>query len=152
MAKKIAVSTLHASTVDILNVIRANASLEYQNQVPVVETEVDIPKVGDVLYGTPALANQFISALVNRIALVRVKSAVFNNPYGHLKKGMFEFGETVEEVFVQIAKAREFSVEKAEKREFKRTLPDVRSAFHILNYKKFYKVTIQDNELELAFL
>ena len=152
MAKRVTSTTLNASTIDILNVIRTNASLEYQTQVPEVVTETDIPKVGDVLYGTPALANQFISALVNRIALVRVKSAMFNNPYSALKKGYLEFGESVEEVFVQIAKAREFSVEKAEKREFKRTLPDVRSAFHTMNWRVQYPITIQDEDLRTAFL
>lgn len=151
MAKKIAVSTLNASTMDILNVIRQNASLEYQSQVPEVKVETDIPRVGEVLYGYPALANQFINALVNRIALVRVKSATFNNKFAPLKKGYLEFGETVEEVFVNIAKAREFSVEKAEAREFKRTVPDVRSAFHAMNWRVQYPVTIQDEDLRTAF-
>lgn len=152
MAKRVAVTTLNASTIDILNVIRQNASLEYQNAVPEVTVEADIPKVGEVLYGYPALANQFINALVNRIALVRVKSANFNNMYSELKKGYLEYGETVEEVFVNIAKAREFSVEKAEDRELKRTLPDVRSAFHAMNYRVQYPVTIQDEDLRTAFL
>lgn len=152
MPKRIAVSTLNASTIDILNTIRANASLEYQNMVPVVEKETDIPKVGDVLYGYPALANQFVSALINRIALVNVKSAVFNNAYAELKKGYLEFGETVEEVFVNIVKAREFSAEKAEARELKRSLPDVRSAMHTMNWKVQYPVTIQDEDLRMAFL
>lgn len=152
MARKIAVNTLNASTIDILNTIRANASLEYQNSVPKVTKATDIPKVGEVLYGYPALANQFINALVNRIALVRVNSATFNNAYVELKKGYLEFGETVEEVFVGIAKAREFSAEKAEARELKRTLPDVRSAFHTMNYRVQYPITIQDEDLRMAFL
>lgn len=152
MAKRVAVSTLNASTIDILNVIRQNASAEYQNLVPTVTKETDIPKVGEILYGYPALANQFINALVNRIALVQVRSATFNNAYAELKKGYLEFGETVEEVFVNIAKAREFSVEKAEGREFKRTLPDVRSAFHSMNWRVQYPITIQDEDLRTAFL
>ena len=113
MSRRVAISTLNARTIDILNTIRANASYEYQTLVPTVETELDIPKVGEALYGYPAMANQFLSALVNRIALVRIKSATFNNAYAELKKGYLEFGETVEEVFVNIAKAREFSAEKA---------------------------------------
>lgn len=152
MAKRIAVSTLNASTIDILNTIRANASAEYQGSVPVVTKATDIPKVGEVLYGYPALANQFLSALVNRIALVRVKSAVFNNAYSQLKKGYLEFGETVEEVFVNICKAREFSAEKAESRELKRSLPDVRTAFHTMNYRVQYPITIQDEDLRMAFM
>ena len=152
MPRRIAISNLNASTLDILNTIRANASAEYQQYVPEVTKATDIPKVGEVLYGYPAFANQFINALVNRIALVRVKSATFNNDYAELKKGYLEFGETVEEVFVNIAKAREFSVEKAKDREFKRTLPDVRSAFHTMNFRVQYPITIQDEDLRMAFM
>lgn len=151
MARRIAITNLNARTIDILNTIRANASAEYQSLVPEVETARDIPRVGEVLYGYPAMANQFIAALVNRIALVRVKSATFNNAYANLKKGYLEFGETVEEVFVNIAKAREFSAEKAEAREFKRTIPDVRTAFHTMNWRVQYPVTIQNDDLRMAF-
>lgn len=151
MPKRISVSTLNASTMDILNTIRQNASMEYQSLVPEVTKASDIPKVGEVLYGYPALANQFLSTLVNRIASVRVKSATFNDDYVELKKGYLEFGETVEEVFVSIAKAREFSDEKAESREFKRTIPDVKTAFHAMNYRVQYPITIQDVDLRTAF-
>lgn len=151
MAKRVAVTTLNASTIDILNTIRQNASLEYQNLVPEVTQATDIPKVGEVLMGYPALANQFINALLNRIALVRVKSATFNNEYAELKKGYLEYGETVEEAFVNITKAREFSAEKAESRELKRSLPDVRTAFHTMNYRVQYPITIQNEDLRMAF-
>lgn len=152
MAMKPVVNNLNASTIDILNVIRNNASYEYQSLVPEITQASEIVKVGDVITGYPALANQFLNALINRIALVRVKTANFYNMYSDLKKGYLEFGETVEEVFVNISKAREFSVEKAEAREFKRTLPDVRSAFHTMNWRVQYPVTIQDQDLKQAFL
>lgn len=151
MSKRIAITNLNASTIDILNVIRQYASEEYQSKIPAVETARDIPKVGEVLYGYPALANQFINALINRIAMVRVKSATFNNTFAPLKKGYLEFGETVEEVFVNIAKAREFSTEKAESREFKRSLPDVRTAFHAINWRVQYPITVQNEDLRQAF-
>lgn len=152
MARRIANSTLNASTIDILNVIRQNASYDYQQNVPEVATVNDIPRVGEIIYGTPAFANQFINALVNRIAIVRVQSATFNNPYSILKKGYIEYGETVEDIFVSIAKAVDFNVEKAAKREFKRSIPDVRSAFHVMNWRVMYPVTIQDEDLRQAFL
>ena len=152
MARRIANSTLNASTIDILNVIRQNASYDYQQNVPKVETVNDIPKVGEIIYGTPAFANQFINALINRIAIVRVQSATFNNPYSILKKGYIEYGETVEDIFVSIAKAVDFNAEKAPSREFQRTIPDVRSAFHVMNWRVMYPVTIQDEDLRQAFL
>ena len=152
MPRRIAKSTLQASTLDILNAIRQNASYDYQQSVPVVAKASDIPKVGEVICGTPAFSNQFINSIVNRIALVMTKSATFNNPYAHLKKGYLEFGETVEEIFVQIANVVDYTPEKGAAREFKRTLPDVKSAFHAMNWRVMYPVTIQDEDLRLAFL
>ena len=152
MPKRIAQSTLNASTIDIMNVIRQNASYEYQQSVPEVYMWNDIPKVGEIIYGTPAFANQFINALVNRIAMVRVQSANFNNPYSILKKGYIEFGETIEDIFVNIAKVVDYNAEKADSREFKRSMPDVRSAFHVMNWRAMYPVTIQDEDLRMAFL
>jgi len=151
MPKRVAITNLNARTIDILNTIRANATAEYQSAIPAVTNEYDLPKVGDILFGYPNLANQFIAALMNRIALVKIKSATFNNDFAMFKKGYLEFGETVEEVFVQIAKAREFSVENAPAREFKRTLPDVRSAFHSINWRVQYPITIQNEDLRQAF-
>lgn len=152
MARRIGISTLNASTMDILNVIRMNASYEYQQNVPVVTQASDIPKVGEVIYGTSTLANQFLNALINRIAIVRVQSATFNNPYSILKKGYIEYGETIEDIFVSIAKVVDFDVEKAAAREFKRSTPDVRTAFHVMNWRALYPVTIQDEDLKQAFL
>ena len=153
MPTKIAVSHLNASTIDIINTIRMNAPQEYQDLVPELTPEQgSLRKVGEVICGYPAFANYFLGSLINRIAAVKVKSATFNNAYAELKKGYLEFGETVEEVFVNIAKAREFSAEKAEAREFKRTLPDVRAAFHTMNWRVQYPVTVQNEDLRQAFL
>ena len=60
MPRIIAYNKLNASTIDILNVIRANAGMEYQNLVPVVDSVEGIPAVGDIIYGYPAIANQFL--------------------------------------------------------------------------------------------
>ena len=152
MPYRVAQSTLNASTIDILNVIRQNASQEYQSIVPQVTRELDIPKVGEAIFGTPGLSNQFLNALVNRIALVAIKSATFNNPYEPLKKGYLYFGETVEEIFVDLVKPLEYSAEKAAGREFKRYMPNVRSAFHVMNWRVMYPVTIQEADLKRAFL
>lgn len=151
MPYKITETALNASTADILNVIRNEASFEYQSLVPEVTDADCIPRVGEVLYGHPALANQFLNALINRIALVVVKSATFNNKYSKLKKGYLEFGETVEDVFVKLARVRMDDPEKAAARELKRTTPQVETAFHAMNWKTQYPVTIQNNDLKQAF-
>lgn len=152
MPKRVVATTLNASTINILNVIRQNAGAEYMAQVPKIEKATDIPKVGEIIYGTPALANRFLNELVNRIAMVVVQSATFNNPYSRLKKGYLGFGETIENVFVNIAKGLTSDPEKAKARELARYIPDVRAAFHVINWRAMYPVTISEQDLQQAFL
>lgn len=152
MAYVVQNTTLNASTIDIMNAIRANASLPYFNTVPAVEQESDIPKVGQVILGTPAFQNEFVQALLNRIAFVQMKSMMFNNPYRDLKKGYLDYGETIEEIFVEIAKVRWFSRDKAPDREFKKSVPDIKSAFHVINWEVQYPVSVAYEDLRRAFL
>lgn len=151
MARIITKTKLDARSIDILNVIRNNASYAYQKDVPKIDKDQDIPKVGEILFGNPTHANEFINALINRIALVRVQSATFNNPYKHLKKGFLEFGESVEDIFVGIINAVKYDAEKGASREFKRTLPNVQSVFHVTNWRVMYPITIEKQTLKRAF-
>lgn len=151
MARIITKTKLDARSIDILNVIRNNASYAYQKDIPNIEKEQDIPKVGEILFGNPAHSNEFMNALINRIALVRMQSATFNNPYKHLKKGYLEFGETVEDIFVGIISSVKYDPEKGASREFKRTLPNVQSVFHMTNWRVMYPITIEKLTLKRAF-
>lgn len=152
MPRLIAQSNLNATTLNIMNVIRENAGYEYQSEIPKVTKESDVPIIGERIYASPTRSNQFLNALVNRISLVAVQSATFNNPYRDLKKGYLEFGESVEEIFVKIADVVKYDPEKAPARELKRTIPDVLSTFHIMNWRTMYPVTIQNEDLKMAFL
>lgn len=147
------VQTLSATSVDILNAIRNNASANYRDYIPVADPSLDsVRSIGAILMDYPALQNEFLNALVNRIGRVLVTSKMYDNPWNMFKRGMLEFGETVEEVFVELAKPFEYDPETAESEVFKREIPDVRAAFHILNYQKFYKTTVQREQLRQAFL
>lgn len=153
MPTKPRIKTLTNSSVDIMNVIRNNASVNYQNYVPIATNDAEsIRKIGAIIMDNPQLQNEFLSALVNRIGRVILTSKTYDNPWAMFKKGMLEFGETIEEVFVNIAKPFQFDPAVAETNLFKREIPDVRSAFHIMNYQKFYKTTVQNDQLRQAFL
>ena len=153
MATKPKIVTLTNSSVDILNVIRNNATVNYKNYVPVATADAEsIREIGAIIMDSPQLQNEFLSALVNRIGRVLVTSKMYDNPWSMFKKGTLEFGETIEEIFVNIAKPFQFDPNVAETNLFKREIPDVRSAFHIMNYQKYYKTTIQNDQLRQAFL
>lgn len=151
MAVKPRIETLNATSVDILNVIRANASSVYQERIPQA-TRDNIRDIGNAMMTYQSTQNEFLSALVNRIGRVIITSKMYSNPLKEFKKGMLEYGETVEEIFVNIAKAHQYDPATAENEVFKREIPDVQAVFHKLNYQNFYKATISNDQLRQAFL
>lgn len=153
MPVKPKIVTLTNSSVDVLNAIRNSATINYRNYVPVATADPEVIRsIGQTIMDNPMLQNEFISSLVNRIGRVLLSSKLYSNPWAVFKKGMLEFGEVIEDVFVELAKPFEYDPAVAETNVFKREIPDVRSTFYVLNYQKFYKSTIQQNDLRKAFL
>lgn len=152
MATRPQAKAMSADSIDILNAIRNTASANYRDYVPVAVNEASVREIGAVIMQYQSLQNEFLSALVNRIGMVLITSKSYQNPWQMFKKGMMEFGETVEEIFVNIARPFEFDPDTAAREVFKREIPDVRAAFHVLNYQKFYKSTVTQAQLRQAFL
>jgi hypothetical protein len=145
--------TLTNSSVDILNAIRNDSTQNYRDHVPLATANAESLKtIGAIIMDDPALQNNFASALINRIGRVVVTSKSYSNPLRMFKKGILEFGETIEEIFVNIAKPFQYDPSGAESTIYKRQMPDIKSAFHIRNYQKFYKDTISEDDLRTAFL
>ena len=144
--------TLTATSADILNAIRNSATTDYQNYVPIVTADAEIIRsVGSILMQNPALMNEFLSALCNRIGKVLINSKLYNNPWAVFKKGVLEFGEVVEHIFTNIADVYEFDHEGGS--DFAaRKLPDVRSTFYAMNYEVQYKVSVSPDMFKRAFL
>lgn len=145
------IQKMTANSVEILNAIRAQADAEYQNRIPIA-TQENLREVGNAMMQYRPAQNTFLNALVNRIARVIITSKSYQNPLREFKRGIMEYGETVAEYFVNIAKAHQFDPAVAEKEWMKREIPDVQGVFHTMNYQNFYKVTISDRELRQAFL
>lgn len=153
MAIKPKIRTLTNNSVDVLNAIRNSATINYRNYVPVATADPEsLRTIGAIIMDSPSLQNEFLSALYNRIGRVIVESKQYDNPWSIFKKGVLEFGETIESVFVNIAKPFQYDPAVAETEIFKRQIPDVRSTFYVMNYQKFYKNTIQDRDLRKAFM
>ena len=145
--------TLDTQVLNILNAIRNNASNEYRDYVPPITDVSQLREIGTIIMDMPALQNQFLSALINRIGRVLISTRMYENPWSRFKKGMLDYGETVEEIFTNIAKPYEFEgSHTTPTTQFKKHMPDVRAAFHVMNYQKYYPVTIEQQKLKMAFL
>lgn len=122
------------------------------NPVRVPDDNRSLHNIGNYIMSYEPYMNAYITALVNRIARVIVTSRVWKDKWAVFEMGKLDYGETVEEIFVNIAKPHSYDPAKAETQVFKREIPDVRAAFHSMNYQKFYKVTISNDQLRQAFL
>lgn len=138
-------------TYDIVNAIRNSASDSFQQYVPLASAE-NIAEVGAGIIQHPTLQNEFVTALVDRIGLVIVRSASLKNQLKKFKKGMMPQGRTIEEIYVDLTNAQQYNPDKAENEVFKRKIPNVKTLFHDRNRQDVYKQTISEDQLKTAFI
>lgn len=132
----------------LVNDIRTEAGGIYEARVPVA-TKNNLLEVGGALLADVDLANTFTSVLMNKVAFTVVRAKIFNNPLALLKKGNKPLGDSVEEIFVNYAKADTYDETGADL--LKRNLPDVKAVYHTMNRQDKYKVTISHAQLSKAF-
>lgn len=138
------------STWDIVNAIR-NSNPNVAHYTPLANAE-NVAEIGAGLNLHQATLNEFVQSLVDRIALVVIRSVSLSNPLGKFKKGNIPLGKTIEEVFVDLAKEQRYDPEDAETTVFRQTMPNVKSLFHERNRQSFYPYTVRDESLQSAFI
>ena len=140
-----------ANGVNVLNVIRQNATAVYQDRIPEATAE-NLHEVGDAILTYEAQANEFVNALVNRIGLAILNNRMATNPLAALKKGRLAVGETIEEIYIDVIKAQTYDPRAAQDTLFKRHLPNVSSVFHSVDSQLNYPLTISNEQLRKAFM
>lgn len=142
------------NSADILNAIRNSAPQSYQDAVPIADINDlnTLNRIGAALYSYQPHMNYFVSALWNRLAVMYGKSKIYTNKLRLFKIGLLEFGETIGEYFVDTTKAHNYDMATAEKEYMKIEAADVKTAYHQMNFQKFYKTTITRENIKMAFL
>lgn len=133
----------------ILNTIRANNSALYQERIPEA-TQTNLENVGNAIMSYEALTNEFLSALVNRIAFTKVSNRRYKNPLAILKKGGKPYGTDIEEIFTNPVSGVTFNGSATDDM-LKVTKPDVKTIYHRLNRQDKYPVSISTPQLQKAF-
>lgn len=155
MATRPVIRNLNATSVGIINWVLAEES-GYLAGAPLAKDTIDsIRCVGNFINAYQGRQNQFISALVNRIGMVVIASKSYKNPWSFTKRGMLDAGETIEEIYVNLAKVENFDPGNTTNALladlFGKRKPDVQTAFHSMNFQKKYPVTVSAEQLQTAF-
>lgn len=145
-------TTLTNSTADILNAVRNTIGGDYALAVPAAENDNrSIRDVGEAILAYQPNQNAFVSTLVNRIVFVSIKSEEYKNPWAMFKRGFLELGETVEEIFVNLASVKKYNPTNSPSTVFSRTIPSIYAGYHSMNIQVEYPVTISEDQLRQAF-
>lgn len=140
-----------ANMQNILDTIRAKASTEYQERVPAT-TQASITDIGNVLTDASnyqPIQNEFLKALVNRIAFSVIINKTAKNPLAVLKKGTIPLGSDIQEIFTNMAK--DTGYDRTGSKLLTVTTPDTKVLYYRLNREGQYPVTIYQSDLKRAF-
>ena len=137
-----------ANMVNVMNTILDNASEQYQSRVPEA-TQDNIEAVGSAIMAYQATENEFLTALVNKIAMTIVRAKTFKNPLSILKKGNVPLGKNIEEIYTNPATATTYDPSGEDL--LKREIPDTKAIYHSLNRQGKYKATVSKAQLITAF-
>lgn len=143
--------TTNVASPEMLNAIRADASAAYQNAVPKA-TPSNLSDVANPILAYDAMANEFLSALVNKIVATLLYRKMWDNPLSVLRKNAKPLGVDVEELHVNPAEGQAYDgTETGMQAILKMTKPDVAATWYRLNRQDKYPVTINNEQLTNAF-
>lgn len=129
------------------------------NQDPILSAEIDLPvqgesikPIGQIIVDNERYKNAFINA-INLIAVTLITNNDWENPWEEFtEQGKINFGQSVREMIVDLVDGQDYNTYKDNATHFlQHEIPDVYNYIYDINFQKFYKVTVNDTEIAMAF-
>lgn len=135
---------------DVLNTIRQMASENYKADIPEMGSMQSINHNSIPYHEYVVHQNEFFAILINKIGPTIVKALMFDNPLGVFRSENFEYGETLEEIYVGLADAEVFNAKDTTSPFMFRDTP-IDVFYHDLNDERKYVRTIEKTWTMKAF-
>lgn len=138
----------------VFNVVRENSSKVYMETIPTA-TEDNINTISNILFNDAyqPMLNEFVTNLINRIALTIVRNKSYNNPLALFKKGSLPLGTDIQDIFTNPAEAEKYEYSNtAMAKLLSITDPDTHVAYYRRNRQDLYTKTISREGLQGAFV
>ena len=129
------------------------------NQDPVLSANIDLPvqgqdiaPIGKLIVNNQRYKNAFLN-VINVIGLTVIDRNTWENPWEEFtNRGQLNYGQTVREMFVDIADVFDYNTYANDVDHFlENVVPNVYEYLHELNFQKFYKTTTSDEQIAMAF-
>lgn len=139
---------------DVLDATYSDMSAEFKTRIQPTFGEDELVDFGNALVEYKAGANEFLYSLINRIGMVNVNYQSFKSPLAVFKKGFMEYGDTIEDIYIEPVKALLYEAEVPNNNpgdQWATFKPDIDVVYHKLNRELVYPLTINDKVLRRAF-
>ena len=142
--------------IQFLNAIRAVSSAEYKDRIPKA-TQTNIQNIMTTIMDYSTTKEEFTNTILNKIVRTKVLNKAYENSLKFFKKEPLPFGKTIERVFVDLIKAKNFNENfgvgdnEATSLLAKEKAP-VKVEYYSENFKHKYKLSISDEQLKSAFM
>ena len=149
MATKRTLATKDSSK--LLNFM-ANTDPVLRDAIDLPQQGADIKKIGEIIMSNTRYKNAFINA-VNVIALTLIIDDAWTNPWEDFtNQGQIRYGQSVREMILDLVDAEDYNENMNNPTHFlENVVPNVFNYMHEINFQKFYKSTVNDQEIALAF-
>ena len=144
---------MNEGLVTSLNAMRemsVSGSSIYHQYIPIIDENTSISTLAEPILSVPAVANEFMSMLVNRIVYTQFETKLYNNPLRVLEGDRIPLGYAGQEVFTNPAKGRKYNVN-----DFAGLLQkyeaDTKVQYLTVNSDLQYPVTVGRHALKKAF-
>lgn len=144
-----------ATNKEIIEQVKKDMPIEYAERI----NNLEGAELLNVFEGYPVIQNSFISTLTNKVSKSLIYSKIYKNQLSELKKGKLEYGESIEELFVQMAQTKGFTANwessgganTPEADLIRKLIPKVSALYMNINVDYKSKTTVMDKSLRKAF-
>jgi hypothetical protein len=138
----------------VFNVVRADLSKVYMDTLPSATAD-NIQTISNILFNDAyqPMLNEFVTTLINRIALTIIRNKSYNNPLAIFKKGSVPLGTDIQDIYENPANAEKYEYSNtAMAKLLTITDPDTHVAYYRRNRQDLYTKTIAREGLQGAFV
>lgn len=117
-----------------------------------IDTTESLKAIGQNIVNYAPRFNEFCATLVNRIYLTILKNKSYKSHYAVFDKGTMPLGQTINEIYNDLCNVHGFDPDTAYQTIFQLHKLPVQSAFHSVNVRAQYDLSIGREELAAAFV
>ena len=136
---------------EVASAMYAMSSSNFRSTIGDPNTTSSLEFMNGLLEYPDTLGVEFMN-LATRIGKVIAHRNILTNKLAPFKMENMPLGYTMEEYFIECAKEHAYDQADAENTLFKRSLPDIKTAFYVVNRKSYYPATITDDDLRKYFV